>query len=55
MNDEHRSQRHFLNQQLALDAITRYIEGYRQQPETDEEVALAQQISSAVLTQEPWS
>jgi hypothetical protein len=46
---------HSLNEQQAQDAITRYVEGYRQQPETDEEVALAHQLSSAVLTQEPWA
>lgn len=44
-----------LEQQHAQEAVKRYVEGYRQQPETDEEVALAHQISSAVLKQEPWA
>jgi metal-responsive CopG/Arc/MetJ family transcriptional regulator len=44
-----------LDQQHAQEAVKRYVEGYRQQPETDEEVALAHQISSAVLKQEPWA
>lgn len=44
-----------LNQQRGQEALPRYVEGYRQQPETDEEVAFAHQISEAVLTQEPWA
>lgn len=46
---------HLLSQQRAQEAVTRYVEGYRQQPETDEEIALAHQLSTAILTQEPWS
>lgn len=44
-----------LDQQHAQEAVKRYVDGYRRQPETDEEVALAHQISSAVLKQEPWA
>ena len=32
----------------------RYIRGYREQPETDEEMIIARQIGLAVLAQEPW-
>lgn len=46
---------HLLSQQRAQEAVTRYIEGYRQQPETEEEIALAHHLSIAVLTQESWS
>lgn len=44
-----------LDQQHAQEAVKRYVESYRQQPETDDEVVLAQQLSSAVLKQEPWA
>lgn len=44
-----------LNQQRTQEAVRRYIEGYQQQPETDEEIAPAHQLSTAVLVQEPWS
>lgn len=32
----------------------RYIEAYRRQPETEEELLIAQQLGLAVLAQEPW-
>ncbi len=32
----------------------RYIEAYRRQPETEEEMLIAQQLGLAVLAQEPW-
>lgn len=34
-------------------AIERYVRGYQRQPETAEEIAVAQ-IGTAVLAQEPW-
>lgn len=44
-NGEDRHDRH----QRVQEAVTRYTEGYRQQPETDEEAAAAHQISSAAV------
>jgi metal-responsive CopG/Arc/MetJ family transcriptional regulator len=44
-----------LRQQHAQEAVKRYVEGYQKQPETDEEITLAHQLGTAVLTQEPWS
>lgn len=35
-------------------AIERYVQGYQEQPETDEEVTAVHQVSSEVLGQEPW-
>lgn len=32
----------------------RYIEGYRQSPETDDDVARAHQASAAMLALDPW-
>lgn len=34
--------------------IERYIRGYREQPETEEDVLIARQLGEAVLAQEPW-
>ncbi|MGI8551837.1 MAG: ribbon-helix-helix domain-containing protein [Dehalococcoidia bacterium] len=34
--------------------VERYIQAYRDQPETAEEIAAAEQTSLAVLAQEPW-
>ena len=36
------------------DAVERYVQGYRDQPESDEEVASADQLGAAVLAQDPW-
>ncbi len=44
----------FLRQARQQNAIEQYIQGYREQPETEEEVAAVHQVSSAVLKQEPW-
>ena len=35
-------------------AIERYVQGYRDQPESDEEVLAAQQMAAAALAAEPW-
>lgn len=37
------------------DAIERYMRGYHEQPETDDEVVAARQASSAALAMEPWT
>ena len=34
--------------------IARYVRGYEQYPESDEELALADQLSRAVLLEEQW-
>lgn len=43
-----------LRQKRERDAIERYVAGYREQPETDEEVQAAYASSQAALAQEPW-
>ena len=35
-------------------AVQRYIQGYREQPETQAEIETATQTSQTVLSQEPW-
>lgn len=35
-------------------AVERYMQGYREQPESDEETAAARQASSTILALEPW-
>jgi metal-responsive CopG/Arc/MetJ family transcriptional regulator len=44
----------FLRQARRQNAIERYIQGYREKPETEEEVATVHRVSSEVLSQEPW-
>lgn len=44
----------FLRQERQREAVRRYVEGYREQPETDQEVAAAQQVSLGTLGREPW-
>ena len=44
----------FIRQAREREAVGRYIQGYREQPETDEEVAAVHQASRAVLSQELW-
>ena len=35
-------------------AVQRYIQGYREQPETQAEIETANQTSQTMLSQEPW-
>jgi hypothetical protein len=35
--------------------VQRYLQGYRAQPETEEEVAAMHRASSAVFEQAPWT
>ena len=44
----------FIHRVWEQEAVERYVQGYREKPETDEEVAAIHQASSAVLGQEPW-
>ncbi|MBI4236383.1 MAG: ribbon-helix-helix protein, CopG family [Chloroflexi bacterium] len=44
----------FLKQKEERDAITQYIRGYEEFPETEEELAWAQAASQAVLAEYPW-
>lgn len=52
----------FFRQAIALllrheqeqDAIQRYLQGYREQPETDDEITAIHHASNLVLGQEPW-
>ena len=44
----------FLRRAREQEAVERYVQGYREKPETDEEVAAVHQASSVVLGQEPW-
>jgi metal-responsive CopG/Arc/MetJ family transcriptional regulator len=43
-----------LRQEQERAAIERYVQGYRDQPESDEEVLVAQQMAAVALAQEPW-
>lgn len=43
-----------LRQDQERSAIERYVQGYRDQPESEEEILAAQQIAATVLAQEPW-
>ena len=44
-----------LRREQEQEAVQRYIQGYRKQPETDNEVATIHQASSAALGGEPWT
>jgi metal-responsive CopG/Arc/MetJ family transcriptional regulator len=44
----------FLRRTREQEAIERYVQGYREIPETEEEVAAIHQASSAILSQESW-
>ena len=43
-----------LRQEQNQEAVQRYLQGYRAQPETDEEVEGIHRASSAVFEQAPW-
>jgi metal-responsive CopG/Arc/MetJ family transcriptional regulator len=43
-----------LRREEEQEAVQRYIQGYREQPETGDEVAAIQQVSRVVLDQDPW-
>ena len=43
-----------LKQERESEAVKDYIRGYREMPESAEEVAAIDRIGSAVLAQEPW-
>jgi len=43
-----------LRQQREREAADRYVRGYLEQPESDDEVVEAEQGSSAILAQETW-
>ncbi len=44
----------YLRRQRMREAVERYQAGYREQPETEEEVAAAHRAGAAILAQEPW-
>ena len=44
----------FLRQQSERSAVERYIHGYKQTPETADEVEAAHRAAAAVLAEEPW-
>lgn len=44
----------FLRREQEREAVERYVRGYQEQPESDEEVLAVHHTSSAVLAQEPW-
>jgi len=44
----------FLRQSKQRRDIEQYVQGYRETPETEEEVAAVQQVSTTALSQEPW-
>jgi len=43
-----------LKQERESSAITDYVRGYKQYPESSEEVEAAHRVGSAVLATEPW-
>jgi hypothetical protein len=44
-----------LRREQEQEAVQRYLQGYRAQPETDEEVEAMHRASSAVFEQAPWT
>ena len=44
----------YLHRRRAQQAVERYIQGYVEQPESQEEIAAAQAVSLAALDLEPW-
>jgi metal-responsive CopG/Arc/MetJ family transcriptional regulator len=44
-----------LRREQEREAVQRYLQGYRAQPETEEEVAAMHRASSAVFEQAPWT
>lgn len=44
-----------LRQKRLQEAVTQYVQGYRAEPESDEEVAAMQQVSMSALRLEDWS
>ena len=45
---------HVIRERQAQGDIEHYIRGYEEHPESDEEIASADQLSRAVLAEEPW-
>jgi metal-responsive CopG/Arc/MetJ family transcriptional regulator len=45
----------FLKQERESSAVEDYIDGYREVPESAEEVEAAHRVGSAVLAEEPWA
>lgn len=44
----------FLRRRREQEAVEAYLQAYRDQPESEEEIAAVQAASAAVLAQEPW-
>lgn len=44
----------FLHQQRQREAVHLYVQGYLEQPESEQEIAVAQAVSVGTLAQEPW-
>ncbi len=44
----------YLRQERQREEIARYVQGYQEQPETDEEIASAEALSVTVLGAERW-
>ena len=49
-----RAIRTFLQMRKEREAVRRYVEGYRQLPETQQEIKAAEQAAMEILTEEPW-
>lgn len=45
----------FLKQERESSAVKDYVRGYREVPESAEEVEAAHRVGSAVLAEEPWA
>ena len=43
-----------LRRRREREAVERYVRGYQQLPESDEEIAIARATATPLLAQEPW-
>ena len=44
----------FIHQVRERKAIDRYVQGYKEQPESEEEVTVVHALGASVIAQEPW-
>ncbi len=44
----------FLRRERERDAVERYVQGYREHPESGEEIAMAHALGTSVIAQESW-
>ena len=44
----------YIRQERQREAVAQYLQSYREQPETEEEIAAASTLSTLAFSQEPW-